>query len=98
MTNSELMMFPPAVSGRLLTSIEQQKQFILLQAAKNNPCPNCATPVNQFAASGLSVNDFPVETSKEPEYRCPQCQRQLLFTLPWPSGSWHWRLVPEGGK
>ena len=92
MTNEQLL--EHGWQTGLLTAIEAQERFILKQASKPTSCPNCATPVNQFAAAGVSINDFKVDGPGDYKYRCPNCGRHLIFVVPF-FGGWIWQLVPE---
>lgn len=91
MTNSELLEFtgPPSLLG----AIEKQRRYVLRIEAEPKPCPNCAHPMARWDALGLSVDEYDLSDSHPDLGRCPSCQREVRFTLPF-VGGWHWSLVP----
>lgn len=93
MTNEELLVYG---NSALLTHIEKQEQFLLREAYRRKPCPNCGQPVNQFEGLGVAVNDYNTHASHADDaYKCPGCQRRLRFVLPFPTGAWQWALKKE---
>jgi endogenous inhibitor of DNA gyrase (YacG/DUF329 family) len=89
MKNSELLDY----YGNILSELNKQKQYVLRQYIRQKPCPNCATPLNYFEASGIAIDDIDMSEAKDPKMACPACKRELIWTLPM-TGDWHWRLVP----
>ncbi len=90
MTNRELLKLN--FGNQLLTTIESQRRFLLQQAAKRKPCPNCATELNQFEAANIDIDDWSFDAEPR-KYECQVCQRELVFILPL-QGGWLWMLVP----
>ena len=94
MTNTELLKFRGP--SQLLTTIEQQKRFILLQFALHKSCPNCATKINVFDATGTPIDAYDLNDSRPESFQCPKCKRGLKWILPlMASHGWHWWLIPE---
>jgi len=90
-TNLDLL----AAQPQLLTTLEKQRRFVLQQAAREVPCPNCNTPLDKFRAMGVTINQYDTDgLDGDRQYRCPNCKRELKFHLPL-TGSWFWRLVPQ---
>lgn len=100
MTNTELLNSP--LANRLLDSVEQQKRFILKQAAEKLPCPNCGAKQNQFEAASVAVDDFDLsKPSNNYTFTCISCKRELKEAVPmFRAGhiAWHWMLVPIKGE
>lgn len=91
MKNSEILKSPV----RLLTSIEQQRFFLLTQALMKCQCPQCGVPCSQLDASAVSdIDAFNIECS-DTAFRCPSCNvglvRVILFMV-FGVRKWTWFL------
>jgi hypothetical protein len=91
-TNRELL---DLESADLLHPIDKQRRFVLRMEARPMPCPNCGHGLRRWEALGLDVDAYDLNAHHPDEGTCPNCKRGLRFTLPWPTGDWHWTLIPE---
>lgn len=96
MTNSELL--ASNASERLLTGLERQRQLVLKIESSPAPCPNCATPLTTFEATGVSVDEYDFGATPRPAAKCTNCGRGLRHVLPMFGWRWHWALIPEACK
>jgi hypothetical protein len=73
---------------------ETQRAFLKEQASRLSPCadPKCGHKSSLYDAcveEKLDIDDWSTKNT----FKCPACQIPMKYTLPWPTGAWHWRLA-----
>lgn len=94
MKNSELINRP---NNDLISGLDRQRRFILLNHSAQKACPNCGTRQNVFEATGVTIDEYDTNLPGEKEATCIECKRGLVYLLPI-FGDWRWRLVPIKGE
>jgi hypothetical protein len=95
MKNSELLAFKG--SERLLTTLDNQRRFVLRTMSYSMPCPSCNTPQNQFEAMGIAMDEYDMTstTKEEPTPHCVHCKRPLREIVPLmrtTEAGWFWEI------
>lgn len=77
-TNNELILCK--VPG-LLTSLDQQRRFLLLQAIVPRRS-ECGHTFSKIGAIGGNVGDYDADSLHEPLFECPRCGKEVRYILP----------------
>jgi hypothetical protein len=89
MTNRELL----RMAKEELSSLERQRQTLLLTALLAVPCPACHRSLNCLEAAGIDIDAYDLGRTAL-RYTCPDCGAHLEQVVPLLSAGspWHWAL------
>ena len=93
LTNTQII----GTQKEYLTSIQKQIRFLMSQHLQHKPCPNCGELHNLPEVARLEIDEFNFGSHDRGDRigKCHKCNRTLIYTLPWPTGDWYWRLDPD---
>lgn len=95
LTNTEIAAAPKHMLG----AIQKQVRFLMERGMVRKACPSCGEPHNLPEARRVSVDEYDFGSGTQDRHGpCRGCGRMLVYTLPWPTGDWHWRLDTNEGK